>query len=93
MEENKKYWEDVKISHQSLSKNFIHQTKVLTKLFKNMEEIYGLPNGYKLITQNTFQNNACFTMFGQFHNGGSKNTNPNPSNDPNPSRNPNPPKP
>jgi len=29
---------DVKISHQSLSKQFIHQTKVLTKLFKNMDK-------------------------------------------------------
>ena len=42
---------------------------------------------YELITINTFHNNACFTIFGQIHNGGSKTTNPNPS------RNPNPPKP
>ena len=44
---------------------------------------------YELITINTFQNNACFTISGQIHNGGSKTTYPNP----NPSRNPNPPKP
>ena len=87
---------DVKISHQSPSKQFIHQTKVLNKLYKNIKKIYGLPYGYELITQNTFQNNACFTIFGQFHNGGSNktNANPNPTKDPNtsPNRIPNPPK-
>ena len=59
-----------------------------------MEKIYGLPYGYEHITQNTFQNNAFFTIFGQFHNGGGKNTNanPNPTKNPNTSRNPNPPK-
>ena len=44
---------------------------------------------YEFITQNTFHNNASFTIFGQFHTGGSTKTNANP----NPSRNPNPPKP
>ena len=89
---------DVKISYQSLSKQFVHQTKVLTKLFKNMEKIYGLQNGYEFKTQNTFQSNACFpvesmryclTIFGKFHNGEGKKTNANP----NPTKNPNPPKP
>ena len=65
----------VKISHQRSSKQFIHQSKVLTKLFKNIEKIYGFPNGYENTTQNTFQNNACFTISGQFYNGGSKKTN------------------
>ena len=55
-----------KISQQSLSKQFIHQMKELSKLFKNMGKNYGLPYGYKLITHNTLQNNACFTIFGQF---------------------------
>ena len=61
-----------------------------------MEKIYGLPYGYELVTQNTFQSNECFAIFGQFHNGGSKKTNtdptknPNNSKDPNPFKNPNP---
>ena len=61
-----------------------------------MEKSYGLPYGYELITQNTFQNKARFTIFGQFHNGGSKktNANPNPTKNLNTSPNPvpNPPK-
>ena len=74
------FWADVKISHESLSKQFVHKTKVLTKLFQNMEKrVYGILIGYDLITQNTFQNNACFTIFRQFHNDGSKKTNANPN--------------
>ena len=58
------------------------------------KKIYSFSNGYELITQTTFKNNACFTIFEQFHNGESKktNTSPNPTKNPNPSRNPNPPK-
>ena len=46
----------------------------------------GLQSGYEHILPNTFQNNACFTIFGQFHNDGSKkpNANPNPTKNPNP---------
>ena len=59
-----------------------------------MEKSYGLQNLYEFVIQNTFQNNAYFAIFGQFHNGGSKKTNPNPNptKNPNPSRNPNHPK-
>ena len=44
-----------------------------------MEKINGLPNGCELITQNTFQNNAFFTIFEQIHNDGSKKTNAHPN--------------
>ena len=81
---------DVEISHQRLSKQFVHQTKVLTKLVKNMEKICILPNGYEKTKESTFQNNACFSVFGQFHNGGYKNTNSDPTKHPNPLPNPSP---
>ena len=32
------FWADVTISHESLSKQFINKTKVLTKLLQNMEK-------------------------------------------------------
>ena len=48
---------------------------------------FPFPWSYELITQNTFQNNACFTIFGQFHNGGSKKTNANPNPNPHPTKN------
>ena len=47
------------------------------------KQIYGLPSAYEHTKQSTFQNVACFTIFGQFHNGGSTKSNPNP----NPSKN------
>ena len=83
---------DVKISHQPLSKQFINQMKVLALLFQNMEKIYGLLYGYKVTSQNTFQNNTCFTIFGQVHNGESKKTktNRNATKNPNSSKNSNP---
>jgi len=79
---------DVKVSHQQLSRQVVHQTKVLTKLFKNTENFYSLPYDYGHTTHNTFQENACFTIFGQSHIGGSKKTNVNPN--PDCSKNPNP---
>ena len=44
-----------------------------------MEKKLRFTYGCELITQNTFQNDACFTKCGQFHNGGSKKTSPNPN--------------
>ena len=57
--------------------NLYIKGKYPPSFLKIWKKIYGLPYGYELITQNTFQNNACFTIFGQFHNGGSKKTNAN----------------
>ena len=44
-----------------------------------MEKIHGLPYGYEHTTQTPFQNSKCFTIFGQFRNGGSKKTNASPN--------------
>ena len=59
-----------------------------------MEKNLRFTKWLRTYTQNTFQNNACFTKLGQFHNGASKKTssnpNPHPTKIPNPSRHPKP---
>ena len=57
---------DVKISHQLLSKQLLHQPKVLTKLFKNVEKSHGLPNGCELTIQNTFHKTHILPYLGKF---------------------------
>ena len=39
------------ILHHRISKQFIHQAAVLTKLFKNMERLPGSPTVYQTVTK------------------------------------------
>ena len=59
--------------------NLYIKQKYSSSCLRIWKKCHGLPNGYELITQNTFQNNATKAT-------------PNPTKNPNPSPNPNPPK-